>query len=348
MTATTTTATSIVSFGRRRMLPHLYRQTRGLPSSLSVTFSTSTPTPTPTSSSSSSSSWVTTEILEHEQIAVLQMHRKPANALSLEMCAELSKAIQTIEEERTATAMVLTSSLPNKIFSAGLDISTELYKPDLDRLPKFWWNFQQLFLDLYGSTRLTTVAALEGPSPAAGCMLALSCDYRIMAHNRNSSKSGGGWIGLNESHLGIVAPPWMCQQYIDVLGHRTAEISLLSGLLFPPEEARDIGLVDELVQNEDVVEESSEGRANNNNNTEHSNHRSRVEQAAIRKAKEFARIPHGARAAVKELTRRPLVDTLTKDREKDVDFFCEFVTSEKVQAAIGTYMEALASKKKKE
>lgn len=42
----------------------------------------------------------------------------------------------------------------------------------------------------------------QGSSPAGGCLVALSCDYRIMAENPKFS------IGLNEAQLGIVAPFW--------------------------------------------------------------------------------------------------------------------------------------------
>lgn len=43
---------------------------------------------------------------------------------------------------------------------------------------------------------------LQGASPAGGCLLALSCDYRILADNPKYT------IGLNETQLGIVAPFW--------------------------------------------------------------------------------------------------------------------------------------------
>lgn len=42
----------------------------------------------------------------------------------------------------------------------------------------------------------------QGSSPAGGCLVALSCDYRIMVENPKFS------IGLNEAQLGIVAPFW--------------------------------------------------------------------------------------------------------------------------------------------
>ena len=269
------------------------------------------------SSSSTQSPLVTTEHLpDDDRIALVKLHNGPANALSLEFCKALSETIQTLEHDGTTQAMILQSGLPNRIFSAGLDISKELHEPDENRLPEFWKAFQQVFLDLYGSQTLTTIACLEGPAPAGGCMLALSCDYRIAPATNPKAV-----IGLNESKLGIVAPPWMCRQYIDVLGHRQAELALMEGRLFPPPEALELGLVDELDDD--------------------------VQQAAIAKAQEFNKIPQSARAAVKQLTRKPLLDSLMKDRQQDIDFFCNFVTSHQAQAAIGRYLKAMAAGKSK-
>jgi enoyl-CoA hydratase/carnithine racemase len=42
---------------------------------------------------------------------------------------------------------------------------------------------------------------LQGHSPAGGCLLALSCEYRVMVGPKYT-------IGLNETQLGIVAPKW--------------------------------------------------------------------------------------------------------------------------------------------
>jgi len=312
MKTTTMAATKLISFGRR-ILPcrKQIRHSSSLILPASSSFSTSTTKP---------SSWVTTKDLD-EGIATIQLHRKPANTLSLEMCQEISNGIRTLADDNKTSVVILSSSLPNNIFSAGLDIIDELYKPDLDRLPKFWSAFQQLFLDLYGSEEITTIAAIEGPAPAAGCMLAISCDYRLMLDAEHVN------IGLNESQLGIVAPPWMCQQYIELLGHRRAELALLQGTLFTPQQALEIGLVNELVNDDDESDDA-------------------VERASLAKAKELLTIPHSARIAVKLLTRTPLVTNLTNDRERDVDFFCEFVTQKHVQDTIRNYIEALKLAKK--
>jgi 3,2-trans-enoyl-CoA isomerase len=104
-------------------------------------------------------------------------------------------------------------------------------------------------------------------------MLALSCDYRIMGEK-------GGKIGLNESQLGIVAPPWLGQQMIDTVGRRETEKALALGTLYAPSEALAIQLVDEVVDQQQVRE------------------------AAVRAASQWAKIPPPARVASKLLLRK--------------------------------------------
>lgn len=98
--------------------------------------------------------------------------------------------------------MILTSRVSN-IFSAGLDI-TEMHDPDVVRLRSFWTALQNLWMTLYG-TPLATVASIEGHAPAGGCLLAMSCDYRVMSTEKAFK------MGLNEVALGIVAPFWFAE-----------------------------------------------------------------------------------------------------------------------------------------
>ena len=54
-----------------------------------------------------------------------------------------------------------------------------MYKPDQVRLKQFWTSLQELWMQLYG-TSLAVGAAINGHSPAGGCLLAMACDYRVM------------------------------------------------------------------------------------------------------------------------------------------------------------------------
>jgi len=225
----------------------------------------------------------------------------------------LADAVRTARKESKIQALVLQSSNP-KIYSAGLDLQ-ELYAPDPIRLVKFWKSFQQLYLDLYGC-RMATVAAIEGHAPAAGCMLALSCDYRVMADDPKLT------IGLNESRLGIVAPPWLGQQLVDTVGRRNAELALGLGTLFHPSQALNIQLVDRVVP------------------------RDQVRMVAQEVAADFARIPATARVASKMMVRKHRLDRLASTRQEDVENFVAVITNEKVQLGLGAYLASLGSGKK--
>lgn len=78
---------------------------------------------------------------------------------------------------------------------SGLDLQ-EIIKPDPEKVRAFWHSMQELWLTLYASP-LTTVASINGAAPAAGCLLAMSCDYRVMAPDFV--------IGLNETRFGTAA-----------------------------------------------------------------------------------------------------------------------------------------------
>jgi 1,4-dihydroxy-2-naphthoyl-CoA synthase len=178
-------------------------------------FSTSPPSPPLVTTSIISSSDFSDDEDEDKdddggsRIAIIRMNNKPVNALSMEMCKELSNVIKTVNEQQSTSddaaapvsSIVLSSSIPT-IFSAGIDIKKELYQPNPTRLSEFWFSFQQLFLDIYGLPG-TTISAVNGHAPAGGCMISLACDYRIMINNPKLR------IGYNESKLGMTAPSYV-------------------------------------------------------------------------------------------------------------------------------------------
>ncbi|CAG02071.1 unnamed protein product, partial [Tetraodon nigroviridis] len=130
--------------------------------------------------------------------------------------------------DKSCRGIILTSGQP-KVFSAGLDIM-EMYGKSPEHCGEFWRAVQEIWLKLYGSN-MVVIAAINGSSPAGGCLLSLTCDYRIMADNPRYS------IGLNETQLGIVAPFWFRDTMMNTVGHRSTEIALQLGQLYSPAEA---------------------------------------------------------------------------------------------------------------
>eukprot|EP00571_Detonula_confervacea_P016831 CAMPEP_0172299972 /NCGR_PEP_ID=MMETSP1058-20130122/2161_1 /TAXON_ID=83371 /ORGANISM="Detonula confervacea, Strain CCMP 353" /LENGTH=321 /DNA_ID=CAMNT_0013009607 /DNA_START=72 /DNA_END=1037 /DNA_ORIENTATION=+ len=295
------------------------------------------------SSTSSTDDLVLSSVDENAGIAMLTMNRPPANSLSLEMNEAICSSIKNIEANPKIQSVILASSNP-KIFSAGLDIS-ELVSPDKDRLPKFWSSLQQVYIDLYGS-RLATVAAIQGHAPAAGCFLAMACDYRVMSAgdiNSETKKNHVPTIGLNETRLGIAAPFWMGQLLVRTIGFRQAELALAMGTLFPPDQALAVGLVDDVVPRQ-PCESDNDGFLESVIKDQASNP---LMQKAYKQAKIYAKIPPQARVASKLLTRDEHLQDMIAKREEDRTHFCGFVTQEAVQNNLAAYVEALKKKSRK-
>ena len=171
-----------------------------------------------------------------DRLALITLNRGKSNALNGEMITELTDMLHHIENDANIGGVIITGR--ENFFSAGLDL-IELYRYNEEEIKSFW----HLFLDF--TAKITAfkkpmVAAINGHSPAGGCVIALACDARVMAE-------GKFIIGLNEVPVGIIVPDSIFHLYAFWLGKANASRSLLEGKLFSPEEALQVGLVDELV-----------------------------------------------------------------------------------------------------
>ncbi|XP_069761549.1 enoyl-CoA delta isomerase 1, mitochondrial [Narcine bancroftii] len=252
------------------------------------------------------------ELDNNTGVAVIKMKKPPVNSLSLEFLTEFAINIEKLEMDRECRGVILTSSIPS-IFSAGLDIN-EMYGKPPEHTEEFWRAVQEMWLKLYGSN-LVTIAAINGASPAGGCLIAMACDYRIMADN---PKYG---IGLNETKLGIVAPFWFKDTMINTIGKRATEHSLQLGLLYSAPEALKIGLVDHLVPQDKVM------------------------AIALNIMSEWLTIPDHARQITKAMMRKPTLDRFLIQRESDIQNFVNFISKDSIQKSLEMYMEMLRQRK---
>ena len=89
---------------------------------------------------------------------------------------------------------------------------------------------------------IPTCSAINGHSPAGGAILAISCDYLIMVASDKFT------IGLTTPKYGLVAPFWILNTFVATIGQREAKSGLLNGKLFSVNEAKNIGLIDDVSQ----------------------------------------------------------------------------------------------------
>lgn len=175
-------------------------------------------------------------------LAIISLNRPKSNSLNREMVTELTDMLTNIENDSNIGGVIITGK--DHFFSAGLDL-IELYDYNEEEAKSFWHLFLN-FTAKITAFKKPMVAAINGHSPAGGCVIALACDARVMAEGKYI-------IGLNEVPVGIIVPNCIFSLYSFWLGQANASRSLLEGKLFNPEEALAIGLVDELVKPESIL-----------------------------------------------------------------------------------------------
>ncbi|BCL77048.1 hypothetical protein JHS3_27840 [Jeongeupia sp. HS-3] len=174
-------------------------------------------------------------------IRELRLARPPVNALDPALIRAIRQAIEAAPADGVA-GLVL-SGAPD-MFSAGLDVPA-LLALDRDALMPVWADFFGIFAAISNST-IPVVAAITGHSPAGGAVMAIHCDYRIMA-------AGDFRIGLNEVQVGLVVPDCLQLALRRLVGARHAERLMVAGAMIPAQKALEIGMVDELAEVNQVV-----------------------------------------------------------------------------------------------
>ncbi len=245
------------------------------------------------------------ETFDHGAIRELRLARPPANALNPALIVALADAVERAPEEGIG-ALVL-SGRPG-MFSGGLDVP-ELLALDRPAMLRVLTDFFRM-MRVLAASRVPIVAAITGHAPAGGAVVSLFCDRRVMA-------DGDFKIGLNEVRVGLSLPQVIHTAAVRVVGAREAERLAVAGLLVSAGEALRIGLVDELVPPEQVVER------------------------ALEICRDLLRLPARAMRVTRELCRRELVELFDAQQEATFARFVDDWFSEETQGALRALVERL-------
>jgi len=191
----------------------------------------------------SSTEGIGVEVLE-SGVAVVRMNMGE-NRFNPGLLDGLEAALDQIEAIEGPAAVVLTGE--GKFFSNGLDLEW-LGTADDDGRRKTLSRVYELFARLL-EFPAPTVAAINGHVFAAGGMMALACDWRVMRDDR-------GYFCLPEADIGLVFVPGMTALITHRLNHATARESMLTGRRYNAQEALDAGIVDRTAAEADVLTEA--------------------------------------------------------------------------------------------
>jgi methylglutaconyl-CoA hydratase len=169
------------------------------------------------------------------------------NAISTQMIAELQSALDEIEKTHTR-AVILTGS--GKTFCAGIDlellqaIATQTASENQEDSRRI----ANMFRKIWSYSR-PLIAAVNGHALAGGCGIATLCDFTLAV-----PEAKFGYTEVKIGFLPAIVSVFLTRQ----IGEKRSRDLLLTGRLFDAVEAKEMGLVNEVVPADNLMNRAHE------------------------------------------------------------------------------------------
>jgi enoyl-CoA hydratase len=242
------------------------------------------------------------EATHRDGVAILKLVHGKANALDLELCEAIAARFEALRAS-PERAIVLTGQ--GRMFSAGVDLP-RLIDGGADYVRRFLPALHKLYDTVFHHPK-PVIAAVNGHAIAGGCVLGCCADKRIAARD-------GGRIGVTELLVGVPFPAMAFEVMRFATAPQYLPDIILRGATFSTDEALKRGLVDEVVEPDELIDR------------------------AVGEAKALGALPPATFAMTKGQIRQPLIDRMAKDAAR-VDAFAEKIwTAPETLALVRDYV----------
>jgi enoyl-CoA hydratase/carnithine racemase len=240
----------------------------------------------------------------------LELHRKPCNEIGSLTLEELEKFIAALDTLSAKAHAVIVHSSMKPGFCAGADLR-ELYgwmqqygRAEVAGQARAYLERIHAVMNALDASPLTTIAAVHGVTFGGGFELALTCDL-IVADKMAR-------FCFPELRLGLIPGYGGIPRLKRDLGNAVVRDLLLTGRSFNATKAQQIGLVSQVVGEEEAL---------------------RVARAT---AAQIAKFDRTTSAAAKNFI-KPIPH---EELQREIDIFCELLTRPEVEAALRKFVES--------
>ncbi|MCX7607188.1 MAG: 3-hydroxyacyl-CoA dehydrogenase NAD-binding domain-containing protein [Bacteroidia bacterium] len=191
------------------------------------------------------------EVLREGPYAVLFWKMPKVNVLNADSVSAFREAVENLLTDSAIKGIVISSR--NREFLAGADLETIqalVTAEDPRAIYAASWQVQEAFLRVETGGK-PVVAAINGSALGGGYELALACHHRISIQNPSIE------IGLPETTLGLMPGGGGTQRLPRKIGLVSALELILEGKRLRPIEAKETGLIEELVEKPDTLLEKA-------------------------------------------------------------------------------------------
>ncbi|MFH0845284.1 MAG: enoyl-CoA hydratase/isomerase family protein [Pseudomonadota bacterium] len=173
-------------------------------------------------------------------LGTITLNRPPVNVLNIAMMEEMNDVLTTWRGEKDLKVVIFNAK--GKSFSAGVDIGEHMG----DLAPKMIDVFHGIFRNM-DKLGVPTIASVYGSCLGGGCELAIFCDLVIASETAR--------FGQPEIQVGVF-PPIAAHTMPRIIGQKAAMDLILSGRIISAQEALQIGLINKVVKDEDLENET--------------------------------------------------------------------------------------------
>jgi enoyl-CoA hydratase/carnithine racemase len=174
-------------------------------------------------------------------VAVIELNDPPANTYTYEMNRQIDDFVLQARMDEKVHVIVITGA-GDKFFSAGANIAM-LNQVDPTFKYYFCLHANETMLRLEQTPKLV-IAAINGHCVGGGLEIALAADIRI-------ARANAGKVGLPEVNLGVLPGTGGTQRLSRVIGKSKAIELMVSGKTFSVDEAKALGIVNEIITADD-------------------------------------------------------------------------------------------------
>lgn len=181
----------------------------------------------------------------HDAVFVLKLHRpEKFNALNTALRTEIVAALRPVRHDDSIRAVVIWGG--DKVFAAGADLQEMLDRRPMQAMRHI--NNAPDMTEAVTSLRQPTIAAIAGLALGGGLELALAADLRLAASNAR--------LGQPEINVGLLPGAGGTQRLTRYVGLTKAKEMILLGEPIDAAEALRIGLINKIVEPEQLFEEA--------------------------------------------------------------------------------------------
>jgi len=181
---------------------------------------------------------------QKENIAVITINRPTKlNALNKSTIEELHEAFKNLDANTKVKVIIITGS-GEKAFVAGADIS-EFANYTVEKGQELARNGQEILFDFVENLSTPVIAAVNGFALGGGLELAMASHFRVASTNAR--------MGLPEVSLGVIPGYGGTQRLPQLVGKGKAMEMIMTAGMISAEEAKDWGLVNYVVEQEELL-----------------------------------------------------------------------------------------------